>query len=33
MSFKLEIDGKVVIETAWQDGRKAKEFLRTCMDL
>lgn len=33
MTFKVEIEGKVVIDTTWHDGRKAQDFLRKCVGL
>jgi hypothetical protein len=33
VTFKLEIEGKVVVDTDWHDGRKAQDFLRKCIGL
>jgi len=33
MTFKVEIEDKVVIDTTWHDGRKAQDFLRKCVGL
>lgn len=31
MTFKVEIEGKIVVDIAWHDGRKAQGFLRKCV--
>lgn len=31
MTFKVAIKDKVVVDTAWHDGRKAQDFMRKCI--
>lgn len=33
LTFKIEIEGKVVVDNAWHSGRKAQDFLRKCVGL
>jgi hypothetical protein len=33
LTFKIEIEGKVVVDNAWHGGRRAQDFLRKCVGL
>lgn len=33
LAFKIELEGKVVVDNAWHDGLKAQDFLRKCVGL